>query len=55
MENITVKLINVLEISQRYPTLCKLNLHEVISLYITTNMSSRTLSMTFKHEIQIII
>ena len=28
-----VKLINVLEISQRYPTLCKQNLHEVISLH----------------------
>ena len=27
MENIMVKLINVLEISQRYLTLCKSNLH----------------------------
>jgi len=43
-----VKLINVLEISQRYPTLCKPNLHEIISLYITTNMSSRTLSTTYQ-------
>ena len=43
-----VKLINHLEISQRYPTLWKPNLHEVISLYITTNMSSRNLSMTYQ-------
>ena len=50
-----VKLINVLEISQRYPALCKPNLHEVVSLYITTNMSSRTFQWHIKHEIQIII
>ena len=43
-----VKLINVLEISWRYPTLCKPNLYEVISLYITSNMSFRTLSMTYQ-------
>ena len=34
MGNIMVKLINILEILQRYLTLsCKLNLHEVISLH----------------------